>query len=102
MVTTSGLTCMSDFPAAPERSLDEPTVGVPDMAAYLGCSNHSVRVYASRGEIPGFKLGGQWRFFLSDVRAHLTAPKPEGQWNQSNQSRGRRKAWERRRREDCS
>ncbi|WP_040423467.1 helix-turn-helix domain-containing protein [Agromyces subbeticus] len=57
------------------------------MAIYLGASEHSVRLYASRGDIPAFKVGGRWRFYLSDVRAHLTRVTPA--WHQSNQSRGR-------------
>ncbi|WP_157372997.1 helix-turn-helix domain-containing protein [Agromyces sp. Root81] len=80
---------MSEFPPAPERTLDEPTVDPHEVATYLGAHVGTVRRYASNGEIPAFKVGGRWRFFLSDVRAHLTTPKSEGQWNQSNQSRGR-------------
>jgi len=68
---------------------DEPTADVLEMAAILKKSPWTVRKMARNKEIPAFKVGKDWRFYPSDVRAHLTRPR---KWNQSNQSRGRKRA----------
>ena len=67
----------------------ERTVDVPQMAAILQRSEWTVRKLARNGDIPAFKVGHDWRFYPSDVRAHLTQPR---RWVQSNQSRGRKRA----------
>lgn len=67
----------------------EQTVGVEAMAAILQKSPFTTRKLARNGDIPAFKLGCEWRFYPSDVRAHLTRPRT---WNQSNQSRGRKRS----------
>lgn len=90
MASSSGLwhRDRSEFPEV-DASPDEKPVDVRGMADYLGVSEYSVRVYANSGEIPSFKLGGQFRFYISEVRAHLTRPRDP--WEQSPQSRGRRR-----------
>jgi len=72
---------------------NEDAVGVADMARALGVSRETVKRHAAAGTIPAFKTGGDtghWRFYPSVVKAHLSAPK-ETQWNQSPQSRGRKR-----------
>lgn len=48
---------------------DEQPMTVPEMAAYLRRSEYTVREYAKTGEIPAHKVGREWRFFMSEVRA---------------------------------
>lgn len=89
--STSGLSRRpsTDFPATEIANLDERAVGVNELAAYLGVSTQTAYVYAKSGQIPGFKVGRLWRFYLSDVRAQLT--KPKDPWANSSPSRGRRR-----------
>jgi excisionase family DNA binding protein len=35
---------------------------IPEVAALLKIADKTVYVLAQRGELPGFKVGGQWRF----------------------------------------
>lgn len=69
---------------------DEAAVGVREIALMLKASPEKVYQLVRRGEIPGFKLGGVWRFFPSEVREHVTAPKTDP-WAQSARSRGRKR-----------
>lgn len=45
---------------------------------------------AKRGDIPGVKLGRDWRFDPTEVDAHLKSTVVDP-WVQSNRSRGRRR-----------
>lgn len=71
---------------------DEEAVDVAEMSRLLGYSEYVVRAMARNGAIPGHKPTGrpkgEWRFYPSEVREHLTQ-KPG--WHQSNQSRGRKR-----------
>ena len=66
----------------------ELTVDVAELAVILKKSPWTVRKLARNGDIPAFKVGKDWRFYPSEVRAHLTRPRT---WNQSAQSRGRKR-----------
>ena len=72
---------------------DEHPVDVAALAVELGFSEYTIREMARTKAIPGHKPTGKprgpWRFYPSEVREHLTQ-KPG--WNQSNQSRGRKRA----------
>ncbi|WP_152030896.1 helix-turn-helix domain-containing protein [Agromyces aureus] len=61
-----------------DSGLEEKPVDAKTMAEYLGVSEYTVRAYAQRGEIPSFRLStgprAPLRFYLSEVRAHLTRP----------------------------
>jgi excisionase family DNA binding protein len=56
---------------------DERPVDLAGIAEYLGIAKYTASTYAKNGDIPGFKLGGRWRFYISEVRAHLTKPLPD-------------------------
>lgn len=56
----------------------------------LRCSVETVYRMARTKQIPSIRLGREYRFFPSEVRAKLAAP--PAQWTQSNRSRGRRRA----------
>ena len=51
----------------------EEPLTVPEMAAYLRRSEYTIREYAKNDVIPAHKLGGSWRFFLSEFHAARTA-----------------------------
>jgi len=70
--------------------IEEPFVGVDEVAAFVGESVYTVQAWARQGKIPASKPGKSWKFRLSEVRAALTAP-PRDTWAQSNQSRGRKR-----------
>ncbi len=67
----------------------ECAVDLADMARILGVSTDTVYRMVRTGDIPGFKVGGVWRFFPSEVRAHLNRPKDP--WAQSARSRARKR-----------
>jgi excisionase family DNA binding protein len=67
----------------------ERTVDVTDLASILGVSTDTVYRMVRSGDLPGFKLGGVWRFFPSTVKAHLERPKDA--WQQSTRSRARKR-----------
>lgn len=69
---------------------EEQPVDATVVAKYLGIAVYTVYQHAKTGKIPAFKVGNQWRFFLSDIRAHLS--KPRDPWAQSAVSRGRKRA----------
>lgn len=60
------------------------------VAKHLNLSEYTVRVYAKNHTIPASKIGGRWRFRISDIDAHLN--RPVDTWTQSAQSKGRRRA----------
>ena len=51
----------------------EEPLTVPEMAAYLRRSAYTIREYAKHDVIPAHKIGGSWRFYLSEFHAARTA-----------------------------
>ncbi len=45
----------------------EPAMTVHDVAAYLNVDEKTVYRLSQRGELPGFKVAGHWRFKRSDL-----------------------------------
>lgn len=69
---------------------EEQAVGVPDIASKLRVSADTIYRLARRGDIPGFKVGAEWRFFPSKVIARLESPRDP--WAQPTRSITRRRA----------
>jgi excisionase family DNA binding protein len=73
---------------------EEAAVDVAAIASMLGFSKDTIYRKVRGGEIPGFRLGdgprAPWRFFPSEVKAHVKAPKADP-WAQSARSRSRRR-----------
>jgi excisionase family DNA binding protein len=67
----------------------EPAVTASEIAVELACSLDTVYRMANNAEIPGFRVGREWRFFSSVVRAHLS--KPRDRWAQPKRSRARKR-----------
>lgn len=65
-------------------------VGVTELAAEFKVSKDTVYSLARSGEIPAFKVGREWRFYVEDVKAKLSAPKDT--WAQPARSHRARRA----------
>jgi hypothetical protein len=52
----------------------EAAVTIKDIAVLLNKSEDWVGRAARTQQIPGFKVGGEWRFFPSKVREHFEQP----------------------------
>lgn len=66
----------------------ETAVNIAAVAEHLGLHEQTVYLHARAGEIPGFRVGRAWRFFLSEVDEHVKG----GGLIQSPQSRGRKRS----------
>lgn len=53
------------------QSDHEPMVDVQTVADYLNLHPDTIYSYARSGDIPAHKIGGRWRFSLTEIRAHL-------------------------------
>jgi len=49
--------------------MTEKALTVAEVAKYLNVSQNTVYRKASDGEIPGFRVGRAWRFFVSEIDA---------------------------------
>lgn len=78
----SRVTSRSETPA-------ESAVTVAYIAKMLRKSPDTIYRLVRAGSIPGFKVGGEWRFFESKVLEHLSRP-PEP-WAQSERSQRARR-----------
>lgn len=67
----------------------EKAITAKELAEDLQVSLDTVYAMANNEEIPGFRAGRTWRFFRSDVRAHLA--KPRDRWAQPKRSRVRKR-----------
>ena len=52
--------------------MTEQAVNVAAVAAHLGVHPQTVYSHAQSGQIPGFRVGRAWRFYLSAIDAALT------------------------------
>lgn len=58
----------------PTTTINLPTLAtVNEMAAILQVTNQTIRIMAQRQEIPGYKVGGRWRFDPCEVMASIVA-----------------------------
>lgn len=46
---------------------------IPEVAALLKIADKTVYVLAQRGKLPGFKVGGQWRFSRTAINTWIDA-----------------------------
>lgn len=47
--------------------MDAPVLAVKEVAEYLSVDEKTVYRLAKRGELPGFKVAGTWRFKRADI-----------------------------------
>ncbi len=50
-----------------DREMTKQIVTVRDLARYLHCHQSTIYRLVKRREIPGFRLGGSWRFKIDDI-----------------------------------
>ena len=63
---------------------------VQDVADYLNVDPKTVYRLVNRGELPGFKVGGSWRFHQEDLDAWIVRQKKEAQSVSRKKTRGTR------------
>jgi excisionase family DNA binding protein len=51
----------------PNNEMAREIVTVKGLAGYLHCHPSTVYRLVNRGDIPGFRLGGGWRFKIADI-----------------------------------
>ena len=49
----------------------DPAMTVRDVALYLNVDEKTIYRLAARGELPGFKVAGAWRFQLADMQSWI-------------------------------
>ncbi len=49
------------------KEMTKEIVTVKDLAKYLHCHQSTIYRLVKRGEIPGFRLGGGWRFKIDEI-----------------------------------
>ena len=50
-----------------DREMTNQIVTVRDLARYLHCHQTTIYRLAKNGQIPGFRLGGGWRFKIDEI-----------------------------------
>ena len=51
---------------------------VKELARYLKLNEKTAYRLVSNGDLPGFKVGGSWRFRKTDIDAWIESRKPTG------------------------
>lgn len=51
--------------------MEKPCLSIDEVAKYLGLTVSTVYRLVKRGAIPGFKVGGQWRFTQDNLEAWI-------------------------------
>lgn len=54
---------------------------IREVAAYLRLAEKSVYRYAAEGKIPGFKVGGAWRFRRDEIEEYTRGRKAKAEAN---------------------
>jgi excisionase family DNA binding protein len=67
-----------DSHAEDSRVDDLPAMTVREVASYLSVDEKTIYRLAQRGDLPGFKVAGTWRFKRSDIDAWIEDRKRGG------------------------
>jgi excisionase family DNA binding protein len=59
--------------------MNDDILTIPEVAELLRIAEKTVYTLAQRGEIPAFKVGGQWRFSRSAIQAWINDRTRAGQ-----------------------
>jgi len=59
----------------------EEILTLKDVAAYLKLAEKTAYKLAAEGKLPGFKVGGSWRFKQSDIESWIEAKKASNKTN---------------------
>jgi len=55
----------------------EPAMTVRDVAVFLNVDEKTIYRLAQRGDLPGFKVSGSWRFQRTDLEAWIAERKDQ-------------------------
>jgi len=58
--------------------MDTDVMTIREVAEYLKLTEKTAYRHAADGELPGFKIGGSWRFRKSDIDAWIGSRKKKG------------------------
>lgn len=58
--------------------MDDEIMTVREVAAYLKIKEKTAYRLASEGRIPGFKVGGSWRFRRKDIESWISTQSGDG------------------------
>lgn len=61
--------------------MNEQILTLKDVATYLKLNEKTAYRLAAEGQLPGFKVGGSWRFKLVDIEAWINQQKARSQKN---------------------
>jgi len=67
-----------------------PALTVRDVAAYLNVDEKTIYRLAQRGELPGFKVAGAWRFQSADLQRWIDQRKRLSAKQKGKDVRGKR------------
>ena len=67
--------------------MESPTMTVRDVAKYLNVDPKTVYRLAKKGELPGFKVAGTWRFQRSDLDTWIAKQKAAAATNKYGDER---------------
>ncbi|ELH5150317.1 helix-turn-helix domain-containing protein [Vibrio cholerae] len=57
--------------------MNDQILTLKEVAAYLKLAEKTAYRLASEGKLPGFKVGGSWRFKHEDLEAWIESQKPK-------------------------
>lgn len=58
-----------------EKSVDDEILTLKEVATYLKLAEKTAYRLAAEGKLPGFKVGGSWRFKSEDIQVWIEAQK---------------------------
>ena len=68
----------------PMPQIVEPAMTVRDVAAFLNVDEKTIYRLAQRGDLPGFKVLGSWRFQRPDLEAWIAERKDQASSGKRN------------------
>lgn len=61
-----------------EKSMSDEILTIQELAVYLKLNEKTAYRLAGEGKLPGFKVGGSWRFKREDIEAWIEKQKDNG------------------------
>ncbi len=61
-----------------KQTMTDDILTLKEVAKYLKLAEKTAYKLAAEGKLPGFKVGGSWRFKQSDIESWITEQKQKG------------------------
>ena len=68
--------------------MNERTLTIKELAKYLNVTERTIYNLLERGELPGFKVGANWRFRKEDIDKWIEENKKRTSQQKSNKLKG--------------